>query len=98
MYLIQFHPEADQELFYAYSWYNEKATGLGSEFISEFERALFLIQQSPKTWPTDEYGARKFLLHRFPYAIVYDIMDNVVIIIAIMHLKRKPGYWKNRKI
>ncbi|MCZ6674550.1 MAG: type II toxin-antitoxin system RelE/ParE family toxin [Verrucomicrobia bacterium] len=40
---------------------------------------------------------RRHLLARFPYGIIYRIDDDVIYVVAVMHLKRNPGYWKNRK-
>lgn len=32
----------------------------------------------------------------FPYAILYSIEADYVLIMAVMHCHREPGYWKNR--
>ena len=39
---------------------------------------------------------RRCLTRRFPYGIIYQIVDHEILIIAVMHLKRRPMYWQNR--
>jgi hypothetical protein len=42
-------------------------------------------------------GARRYILHRFPYGIIYRLLgDDVLEILAIAHHKRRPGYWGRR--
>lgn len=36
------------------------------------------------------------MVHRFPYAILYEDQPQEVLIIAIMHLRRHPAYWIER--
>ena len=94
---IVFHPDADRELEQAQAWYEERVAGLGRMFFSEIESAIHTIQDSPDTWPKYMAGARRFLVHRFPFAIIYRHYDHAIQVIAVMHLKRRPGYWTPRK-
>jgi len=94
---IEVHPEASNELEQAGLWYENQAKGLGNEFLDEVEYAINLIRQFPETWPPYSGGTRRFLLHRFPFAIVYRHEKSRIRVFALMHLRRKPGYWKDRK-
>ena len=94
---IKVHPEAYNELEHAITWYDNQAKGLGSEFMDEVEHAVNLIQQFPDTWPAYSEGTRRLLIHRFPFAIIYRHDKNNIRIFAFMHLRRKPGYLKDRK-
>jgi toxin ParE2 len=85
------YPELDQ----ARGWDGQQSPGLGTEFLDEVDRALEAILRSPQTWPPFTHQTRRFLLHRFPYAIVYHPKSDLIHIVAVMHLHRKPGYWKN---
>lgn len=73
---------------------------IGAEFLDEIERALKLIEEEPAMWPwyNKEQAVRRFLVHRFPYAILYRTTSTAIQIIAAMHLRRHPDYWKSRKI
>lgn len=94
---VIFHPEASREIEQAFAWYEERVTGLGRKFFSEVEAAVNAIQDSPDTWPNYAAGARRFLVHRFPFAIIYRRNEDVIQVAAVMHLKRRPGYWARRK-
>ncbi|MEK9138326.1 MAG: type II toxin-antitoxin system RelE/ParE family toxin [Bacteroidota bacterium] len=93
---IELHPEALHELEEAHIWYKGKSARLGERFLDELDRAMAAIQQSPDRWPTFVGGTRRFLLHRFPFAVVYRKTDNNIQVIAVMHQRRNPGYWKKR--
>ncbi len=59
-------------------------------------RAIEKIAEAPNPWPAFLLGTRKFLLYRFPYAVVYRQIPSVIQIVAIAHAHRRPGYWKKR--
>lgn len=94
---IEFHPEAYTEAEEARSWYEAQSPGLGSAFVNEVQTAVNAIQDSPEIWPPYEYGSRRFLLRRFPFSLIYRHDKMKAQIIALAHLRRKPGYWKNRR-
>jgi len=88
--------EAEEELRDATRFYESRATGLSLDFLSEIEKSIQSIIDSPESWPIIEGKVRRRLLSRFPFGILYYIDENQVIIIAIAHLRRKPGYWRSR--
>jgi ParE-like toxin of type II ParDE toxin-antitoxin system len=48
-------------------------------------------------YPKGEHGTRSFVFPwRFPYTVVYKVGDDLVIIVAIAHHSKEPGYWHNR--
>ncbi|MDX2348378.1 MAG: type II toxin-antitoxin system RelE/ParE family toxin [Nitrospirota bacterium] len=93
---VIFHYEAFAELEQTKSWYNQQAERLGEAFFQEVQLAISRIQHTPQTWPVYTHGTRRFLLHRFPFGIVYQHTAIKIHILAVMHLKRKPDYWKKR--
>ena len=93
---VVFLPEAEQEMIEAAKYYQLQASGLGVDYLSEAERAVQSIAESPRTWPVIEGGLRRRLIRRFPFGILYRIAPTEIVIIAIAHLKRRPGYWKKR--
>jgi plasmid stabilization system protein ParE len=94
---FSFHPEAKTEYLEAVQYYNQRRAGLGAEFSIEVEATIAQILNAPKRWPILEQDIRRCLTHRFPYGIIYSIENDSVLILAVMHLSRKPGYWKNRQ-
>ncbi|MEA3241211.1 MAG: type II toxin-antitoxin system RelE/ParE family toxin [Pseudomonadota bacterium] len=69
---------------------------LGERFLDIVETATIEIAESPETWPEVDPGIRRRLLRRFPYSILYQIIQDEIIIVAVMHHKQKPRYWINR--
>lgn len=64
--------------------------------MKEVGRRLSRIADFPEAWAPVSSGARRCLVERFPYGIIYQIRDDKILILAVMHLSRKPDYWKNR--
>ena len=95
---VKAHPHVYDELAYYRSWYDSKARNLGTEYLNEVDYAIEKIIESPDTWPwyDKEIGARKFLVHRFPFGVIYRKKAGAIEILAVADLRRKPGYWKER--
>ncbi len=95
---IDVHPDVYAELEDSRSWYEERSRNLGNEFLYEVDHAVNTVQRAPMMWPwyDEQQGIRRFFVHRFPYAIIYRPTSSVIQIIAVMHLRRHPEYWKSR--
>jgi len=93
-----FHPKAVLDLDEAAEWYEAQKTGLGYEFLSEYEKLTKHIVTFPKMFPVLENKVRKAILSRFPYLVLYKNNSDHIFIIAVMHSKRHPDYWKHRTI
>ena len=90
------HPAALAELKSSVSWYHQRSATAALKFVAELDRATDLIVESPTRWPAGEYGTRKFVLKRFPFAVIYREKETVIQILAVAHGHRRPSYWKNR--
>jgi len=91
-----FHPEAEVELNAAIDYYEGCEPGLGYDFAVEVYSTIEKILSYPNAWPILEEGIRRCQTRRFPYGIIYAIDDDVLFVLAIMHLHRSPDYWKDR--
>jgi plasmid stabilization system protein ParE len=94
---VVFHPLAERELIAAAKFYETRASGLGANFIREVERTLTEIVTNPDAG--NRFAGSKFrrrLLRRFPFGLVYQLDLENTLVIAVMHLRRRPGYWKRR--
>ena len=87
---------AKTELDDAVAYYNRERPGLGYELLWEAFSAIDRIKQFPQAWQVFQEEARRCLLRRFPYGIVYVVEDDLVLILAIAHLHRQPDYWIDR--
>ncbi len=97
--MIRFHLEAVAELEASFDYYETQRPGLGLLFLEGVEKALEKIQSHPDAWPslTPERGPlRRHLLKLFPYGLIYEREKQDILVWAVMHLARKPGYWKKR--
>lgn len=93
---LEIHPSALYDLKSAIGWYLERSEPAAVEFAAEMDRAVALVVESPARWPTGEHGTRKFILNRFPFAVVYREKQTSIQILAIAHGHRNPDYWKGR--
>lgn len=87
---------ADWELGETIRHYEGVRRGLGSEFHDEVNHALDRIEQMPFAWSRLAKDVRVCRTKRFPYGLIYQIRDNEAVIVAVMHLHRRPGYWRKR--
>jgi len=93
---VELHPEAVEEARAAVQWYRERSPLAAETFLSELDHAVERITETPETWPQYIHGTRRFLLRRFPFSVVYRKTSSGIEIIAIVHARRRSGYWKDR--
>jgi len=91
-----FHPEAESEFHEAINYYEDRERGLGYDFSIEVLATIRNIVTYPTAWPVIEEGVRRCLVNRFPFGVIYSIEKDDIFILAVMHLRRHPDYWKNR--
>jgi hypothetical protein len=79
------------------AYYEDCRIGLGLEFLEEVYVSIQRILAFPEAWTMLSANSRRCLTNRFPYGVVYQILDaDTIRIIAIMELHQKPGYWQSR--
>ena len=91
-----FHPEAGEEYTHAVEYYAAVTPGLGSRFYDEIERLIHEVRRQPDRFFRFSPPARRALARQFPYSVVYLDEPDRVWIVAVMHPKRRPGYWRER--
>lgn len=95
---VGFHPAAAREYADALEWYAARGEALGSVFQQEVERAIRLVAASPERWPRFGVRHRRLLLRRFPYFLIYLRHQTQIFIVAVAHARRKPRYWRRRRM
>ncbi len=93
---VEFLAEAEEELSEAALWYESKQPGLGVRFRDEIAHIVSRIAEDPTLWREREGGYRRVNCPVFPYFVAYIIRKQRIIIAAVGHGHRKPGYWKSR--
>lgn len=92
----RFLSAAESEAAEAILFYNEVSSEVGNDFVSHLDRAIRLLCSLPKIGSPIEHGFRSFPLRKFPFSIIYKSTDDEIVIIAVAHHSRRPGYWKSR--
>lgn len=92
------HPEASQDIDDAAAYYQKQASNILSQaFLSEFERSVERLLRHPLLGAKWRKVKRRFIMARFPYAIIYTVSGNELRIYAVAHQNRHPAYWRGRK-
>ena len=91
-----FHPEAGEEYTQAIAYDATVTPELGSRLYDEIERLIHEVCRPPEGFSRFSPPARRALARKFPYSVVYLDEPDRVWIVAIMHAKRRPGYWRDR--
>ena len=91
-----FHPEADEEYVQAVQYYADIALELGWRFHDEMERLIGEACADPERFWKFSPPARRHLSRDFSYAIVFVEMPEHIWVVAVMNMKRRPGYWRER--
>jgi len=99
---VRFDEGASLDVDEAVGWYEAHEPGLGAEFLSEVDRAIAVLCDWPEAWALwPRSGARRkvrrFLLSRFPYAVAFQVRKGEIVVLAVAHHRRRPGYWRRRK-
>lgn len=77
-------------------WYEDRSAGLGHDFAEEIDARIVRIVESPLVFPRVSGDTRRAVLHRFPYAIYFRLLDDAVIVLAV-HGRQHPRRWQRRK-
>jgi len=93
---VEYHQGAIADAKNAVAWYQKRNPKVALDFIEELHRAADIIREAPERWAVGKNNTRRFLLWRFPFAIVYSEEQSVVTIWAVAHGSRRPEYWARR--
>jgi len=95
---FSFHPDAEEEFLKAVDYYENIESGLGYDFALEVYSAIKRSSDYPEAWALLNEDARRTLVRRFPYGVIYSIEEKEIYILAVMNLHRDPDYWKDRTL
>ena len=95
---VRFHPDAQAEMLAAASHYENQQKGLGGRFLASTQDAANRIVINPTLYRPIQDDVRRCVAKIFPYGILFRDLPDGIVIIAVMHLHRDPGYWKARVV
>ena len=91
-------PEAEAEMTAAALWYESKRPGLGAEYLVSIDEALERIGDGPLAFPIwkPDSAYRRCVVERFPFVVFFTASPTAILVLAVAHAKRRPGYWLDR--
>ena len=92
----RFLSAAEEEMMAAALFYEAAAVGLGSDFLDDVQQAIEGLREYPELGVEVGIGSRRTLLHRFPFTLIYAVEADGILVLAIAHARRRPGYWQSR--
>jgi hypothetical protein len=78
-------------------WYQTQQPNLGKRLLAAVADALNRIQLNPEAYPLVEADVRRCLTRTFPFGVLFRDKPEAIEVIAVMHLRREPGYWAKRR-
>lgn len=93
---LVYRAEAVSDIRAAYAWYERQRPRLGDEFLGELRRAEQSIHASPEAFRIVYRNSHRYLMHRFPYQVLYEVVDEVIVVIGCFHVRRTPQVLRER--
>lgn len=93
---VELHRLAIQEARLVERKYARAGAGVLARFTAAFDEAVARVGAHPAGWPPDAHGTRACRLRKFPYRLVYVEQPTRVLVLAVPHNSRRPGYWRQR--
>lgn len=93
---VIFLPQSEDEMNDSAIFYESQSRGLGREFLEAIKKGTNDISHQPRAYPILRNDIRRKLIGRFPYGILYREEEELIVVIAVMHLHRAPEYWRHR--
>ena len=91
-----FHLEAESELIDAARYYADQADGLGEDFLAAVQGVVRRIGELPESGRPFGHRLRRLLVPGFPYAVIYRPEADGLLVVAVAHVRRRPGFWQRR--
>jgi hypothetical protein len=95
---VVFDKLAKLELDDTVEYYELEVPDLGLRFMEEVKRGIRRILEYPNAWALEKEDVRRYVLHKFPYKILYSNEKSYIYVIAIAHSHRRPNYWVERML
>ncbi len=94
--LVEFRPEAESEIEAAHDWYELQRSGLGTQFLFEFDAVLSRASANARVFQKVGRVTRRALMRRFPYVVLFFVEDDRIVVTGVFHGRRDPGSWSDR--
>jgi plasmid stabilization system protein ParE len=93
---VDYLPEARRDFDESFDWYAERSVRAATRFLVAVETAISAIAADPMRFAVVDEVHRECPVARYPFRIVYRIVPDRIVVVAVVHAKRRPGYWRGR--
>jgi hypothetical protein len=96
---LRLHRRAVAEIDHEVDYYDSREAGLGEELENEIDAVLVLIHRFPHAAPQWKHRSdrRVAVLDRFPFTLPYQLTGDEIVVLALAHTSKRPGYWARRR-
>jgi toxin ParE1/3/4 len=93
--------EAQDDARRAASYYEGLRYGLGASFLGRLNDAYTVIERQPQSFSAvlpavQGREIRYYIMRQYPYRVVYELLPGRIVVLAIVHHRRRPGSWRRR--
>ena len=88
--------EARAEFDVAVDFYAQRAPDAARDFTGDFDKLTLQLLQFPHSGKRVAKNVRQVLFSRFPFKLIYRVEGDEIVIYAVAHQSRRPGYWRKR--
>jgi hypothetical protein len=96
MWHVSYRPEVEDDVVNAVTWYDDKRSGLGDEFLLEYLAAIQRIRNNPFLFAVAANGLRPCRLKRFSYIVHFDVDGDDILVVALMGGGRDDSAFAHR--
>jgi plasmid stabilization system protein ParE len=93
---VRFTDEARDEFLLQIDSYAAIDPELGERFRQSVMAAASLAAAHPRIGSPWKLNTRRVFPKHFPYALVYRLLGDEVVVLAVAHFRRRPTYWRGR--
>lgn len=94
---VNFLPSARRDFDEAFDWYASRSAIAAEHFADAVDASLLRISKNPKMLAFVDDIHHGCPIKRFPFRIIFRPLQDQILIVAIAHAKRRPGYWRSRE-
>jgi toxin ParE1/3/4 len=94
---LELHPQVVREARAIRLWYRRRSPAAAIGFIAELDRAVDAILRGPDVYAEYLHGTRRYVMQRYPFSVIFRSRPSSILVVAIAHSKKRPGYWWRRR-
>ena len=94
---LRYHPLFDGDVREAANWYDLRSPGLGEAFIAMVRKRVNDVIADPNRYGRTPSGCRYVRLTRFPYLLLFEITEDELLLLGVLHTARSLEKWRQSR-